>query len=105
MINGVEEAEESMTLAAGESEDVSFTAYKEDAGIYTVTVDGLSSSFTVVAPPPLPSPEVPPEVPPPAAPSEVKPQTNWPMIGGIIAGVVGGAVGGAIWYRRRRMLG
>jgi len=102
MINGVEEAEESMTLAAGESEDVSFTAYKEDAGIYTVTVDGLSSNFTVVAPSPAATPEVPSATTPPAAPPAAEPGTNWPMVGGIIAAVVG-AIVGAVFYRRRKL--
>ena len=104
-VNGVKEAERSVTVAARDSEDVSFGISKEEAGSYSVVVDGLSSSFTVAAPPPAAPPEeipVPPEAPP--AP-EVKPEINWPLVGGIMAAVVAGAVGGAIWYRRRRRLG
>jgi len=50
-IDGVKEAEERVTIAAGSSQTVSFSVIREEAGSYTVTVDGLSSSFTVVAPP------------------------------------------------------
>ena len=50
-INGVKEAEERVTIAAGSSQTVTFSVTKEEAGSYTVTVDGLSGSFTVVAPP------------------------------------------------------
>ena len=49
-INGVKEAEETVTVAAGESQDVSFSVTREEAASYAVTVDGLSGSFTVVAP-------------------------------------------------------
>ena len=83
LINGVKEAEKSITVAAGESQLVSFTVAKEKAGSYSITVDGLSGSFMVVAPPPVPPPPPPPTVPP-----EVKPPINWPLIGGIIAAVV-----------------
>jgi len=84
-INGVKEAEESVTVAAGGSQDVSFTLSKEDAGSYSVAVDGLSASFTVVAPvavAPTPPEE---EATPTLAPEE---ELNWPMIGGIIGAVV-----------------
>ncbi|MBA7654316.1 hypothetical protein ES703_62193 [subsurface metagenome] len=61
-INGVGEAEESVTAAAGGSETVGFSVTREEAGNYAVAVDDLSASFTVVAPPP-PTPEPPaPEV-------------------------------------------
>jgi len=79
-INGIKEAEKSVTVAPGKSQSVSFSVTKEQAGSYNVTVDGLSSSFTVAAPP----------APPPsaAAPPPAKPPITWPLIGGIIAGVV-----------------
>jgi hypothetical protein len=48
-INGVEEAEKSVTVAAGSIQTVSFSVTKTEAGSYSVTVDGLSGSFTVVA--------------------------------------------------------
>ena len=72
-INGVEEAEKSVTVAAGGSESVSFSVTREEAGSYTVAVDGLNSSFTVGAPAP-PAPSAPP--------------LSWTLVGGIIAGVM-----------------
>jgi len=51
-INDVKEAEESVTIAAGSSQSVSFSVAKEEAGSYRVAVDGLSGSFTVAAPAP-----------------------------------------------------
>ncbi|MBA7470174.1 hypothetical protein ES707_05452 [subsurface metagenome] len=80
-IDGVKEAEETVTVAAGESQDVSFSVTREEAGRYTVAVDGLSGSFTVVA---LVKP----------------PGINWAMIGGIIAGVI--VVGLLIFFVLRR---
>lgn len=44
--------EKSVTLTAGSSQDVSFNVTKEEAGSYSVDVNGLSGSFTVIAPPP-----------------------------------------------------
>ena len=79
LINGVKEAEKSVTVVAGESQIVSFSVTKEETGSYTVVVDGLTASFTVVAPvPPAPPPPAPPPVP------EVKPPFNWPLVGGIM---------------------
>jgi len=76
-IDGVKEAEETVTLAAGESQDVSFSATREEPGNYTVTVDGWSGSFTVLL---LVEP----------------PGINWALIGGIIGGVV--IVAGLLYY-------
>ncbi|MBA7713512.1 hypothetical protein ES703_122515 [subsurface metagenome] len=78
-IDGVKEADESVTIAAGESQDVSFSVTREDPGDYTVAVDGLSDSFTVVAPE-----------------EEAKPGVNWPAIGGGIGGAV--VVAGLLYY-------
>ena len=83
LIKGVKEAEKSVTVAAGESQLVSFIVAKEKAGSYSITVDGLSGSFMVAVPPPVPPPP-----PPPIVPPEVKPPINWPLIGGITAAVV-----------------
>jgi len=47
-INGTELATKSLTLSAGESQMVSFTVAKESTGIYTVEVDGLEGTFTVI---------------------------------------------------------
>lgn len=77
MINGVTEAEESVTIAAGASQSVSFSVTKEDAGSYSVTIDDLSGTFVVT------------EVTPPPTP------INWWLIGGIIAAVI--IIGLIIW--------
>ena len=56
-IDGVKEAEETVTIAAGESQAVSFSVTKEEAGSYSVDVSGLTGSFTVqeeVVPPVVP---------------------------------------------------
>jgi len=81
-IDGVKEAEETITIAAGDSQDVSFSVTREEAGNYTVDVDGLSGSFTVLLP-----------VEPPGV--------NWPLIGGIIGGVIVVGLGVFFWIRRR----
>jgi uncharacterized protein YfaP (DUF2135 family) len=85
-INDVKEADKSVTVAAGKSETVTFSITKEEAGTYSVEVDGLKGSFTVAAP-------LPPTLP-------VKPPINWPVVGGIIAGVI--AVGLLIFFLVRR---
>ena len=86
-INGAKEAEKSITLAPGKSQSISFSVIKAEAGSYSVTVEGLSGSFTVAAP--VPPAEAPPEKP-----------INWPLLGGIIAGVV--VVGLIIFFVVRR---
>ena len=59
MINGEKEAEESVTVAGGDTQIVTFSLVKEAMGSYFVVVDGLSSSFKVIAPAELPqSPEM-----------------------------------------------
>jgi len=98
-INGVKEAEDSVTLAPGRSQDVAFTVTKEDAGSYSVVVDGLSGSFTVVAlpPPPAPPPPAPPVAPPPP------PGVNWAIVGPIIAVAVFLAIFLPLRQRRKRL--
>ena len=49
-INGVEEETKSVTLSAGDSTNVTFSVTKGDTGTYSVTIEGLSGSFTVVLP-------------------------------------------------------
>ena len=70
-INGVKEAEKQVSLGAGSIEAVSFSVTREEAGSYSVFINGLSGSFTVLAP----------VVPPP-------PGINWLLVGGIIAAAV-----------------
>jgi len=93
-INGVKEAEESVTVAAGASKEVSFTVTKEEAGSYSVDVDGLSASFIVSEAAPPVTPVTPPPTPGPKLP------LGWPIIGGIIAAVV--VVGLLIFFLLRR---
>ncbi len=94
-IDGAKEAEETVTVAAGESQDVSFSVTREEADSYTVAVDGLSGSFTVVAPPEEEEEEEEEEVP-------TEPGFNWPLYGGIIGGVIVVGLGVFFWMRRRR---
>ena len=54
-VNDVPEASKSVTLGGGAATTVSFAVTKDVAGTYDVAVDGLTGSFTVVAPPPLPA--------------------------------------------------
>jgi len=49
-INRLKEAEKSITVEAGSSETVTFSVTRSELGRYTVDVDGLRASFTVVAP-------------------------------------------------------
>jgi hypothetical protein len=82
-VNEVKEAEKSVTVAAGSSQDVSFTAARAEVGSYSVTVDGLSGEFKVTTPAmPAPAPA------PAPTPSPAAKPLNWPLIGGIIAGVI-----------------
>ena len=124
-INGVKEAEKRVTVAAGSSQDVSFSVSKEEAGRYSVAVDGLSGSFTVVvaseeATPPAPpagseevTPPAPEEVIPPApeevippAPSAQQPpsKVNWVILGPIIGVAVFLAIFLPIRLARRRVV-
>ena len=49
-INGVEEAGSQANVDAGGTQDVSFNVTRKDAGSYSVFINGLSGSFTVVTP-------------------------------------------------------
>jgi uncharacterized protein (DUF58 family) len=49
-INGVKEAESQANVDAGGTEEVSFEVTRKDPGRYAVFINGLSGSFTVVAP-------------------------------------------------------
>jgi len=88
-IDGVVVETEAVTLAAGESKPVAFTWSEGTAGIYLVTVDDLSGSFTVTKP------------------EEPAAGPNWALIGGIIGGVVvlAAIAAGFLLWRRRSFAG
>ena len=80
-INGAEEAEKIITLAAGESQSVSFSVTKEKAGSYSVDVNGLASSFNVAAP------AAPAEEAPSAAPAPIA-WWIWVIAGVVVVGLI-----------------
>jgi len=84
-INDVVETTSEVTLDGGASESVTFTVAREKAGIYSVSIGGLSSSFTVTAP----------------AAIEDETAVNWLEIGGIIAVLV--VIGLIVLVSRRRV--
>jgi len=49
-INGTEEDTKSVTLDAGDSDNVTFNVSRGDVGTYAVTIEDLSGSFTVMLP-------------------------------------------------------
>jgi hypothetical protein len=53
-INGMIEQSQEITLAAGESKQVSFTVIKDDPGIYAIAIDALTGEFIVLTMVPLP---------------------------------------------------
>jgi len=73
MINDATEAVEIVTIAAGDSQSVSFSVTKEDTGSYSIAIDDLSGTFVVTG-----------ATPPPAPPTAV----NWWLISGIFAGCI-----------------
>jgi hypothetical protein len=92
-INDVVEETSEVTLEAGAGESVTFTVSRDEAGAYSVDIDGLSGSFTVTAP----------EEAEDASTNGAaldEPPVNWPLIGGIIAGVV--IIGLLIFFVVRR---
>ncbi|GAJ20606.1 unnamed protein product, partial [marine sediment metagenome] len=88
-IDGVLEATREVTLSAGATFLLTFTTAKDVAGSYSVDVNGLSGSFTIVARPPV----YPTKIPPPAPPAPPTKPFNWPLVGGTITGVVAVGLG------------
>ena len=87
-IDGVKEAEERVTIAAGSSQTVTFSVTKEEAGTYSVDVSGLTGSFTVKE-----------EVVPPVVPKPIA-WWVWLLVGlGVV--VIGGLLAYFLWWRRR----
>lgn len=70
-INGVNEAEQQVTLGPKEKQEITFTTSKETVGNYSAAINGESSRFKVSAP-------------------GVAPWSNWswPLVGGIAGGVL-----------------
>jgi len=101
-VNGVDGETGDITVAASGTEDVSFTVTKQEPGTCMVDVNGLESSYTVIAPPPVTMPKPAPAPPPapPEPPQESSPQTNWVVIGVIAALVV--VAGALILFLVRR---
>lgn len=95
-INEVIEGVREITLAGG-SETVTFTTAKDEAGSYSVAINGLTGSFTVR---PEPIPPAPPA--PPVAPPTPSPGVKWTILGPIIAVVVFLSIFLPIRQRRRR---
>ena len=122
LVDGVKEAEESVTIAGGATEIVKFTLSKEEPGDYSVVVAGLGGIFTVMeqAPPEMPeeTPEVSitlteslpfqvepmaPSAPAPVPSSEQEPTSSlnlWLVIA-IAAGAIGTGLLTLFFIRRR----
>jgi len=49
-VNDIKEADKTVSIAPSESQTVNFTVVREDAGVYGVSINGLTGSFTVVPP-------------------------------------------------------
>jgi hypothetical protein len=97
-VNGIREDSKTVSLAAGESTEISFKTSRDKAGTYNIECDGIPGSFVVreVIPPPVVTPA-------PVTPVPVEePQVNWWIWGGVIAAViVVGSIIGFLVYRRR----
>jgi predicted GH43/DUF377 family glycosyl hydrolase len=116
--NAVVESKD-VTLAGGASQSVTFTPTGTAAGTYTVSIDSLSGTFKVTAPPapapptpapptpapPAPAPPTPaPPAPPSAPPTAPTPAAGFPWWAWVVIGVVVVVVVYVIWMvvRRRR---
>ena len=103
-INGVKEATQEVSIAAGDTIKADFKLSREEPDNYAVKVDGIEGSFAVVVPtpllPPSPSPEPAPakpapsasppssqlpSAPSPAPPPESESGMNWILIGVLAA--------------------
>jgi len=98
-IDGVVEASEEVSVAAGASQEVIFTVAKDVAKTYSVDVHGLSGTFVVreeASAPPVPP--APPASPSPTAPAKA---INWPVLWGVIGGMTAVGVTTFVLARRR----
>jgi parallel beta-helix repeat protein len=71
MINGVAEAIDTVNIAAGSSQSISFNVTKAQAGSYSVSVGGLSGSFVVATGTPSAEPIPPATTPAPTSPGPI----------------------------------
>ncbi len=106
-VNGVVEATAYIPLYAGSSTRVSFTSTKDEPGIYSVNISGLTGTFEVkgapiTQPPEDTIPTTPPETsqPPTSPPGQTSPL----ILGGIITGVASSIAIPLILRRRRKNL-
>ncbi|MFC1995622.1 IPT/TIG domain-containing protein, partial [Chloroflexota bacterium] len=97
-INDIIEDEKRVTVSAGGSKLVSFSISRQEAGSYSVTVDGLDSGFTVKAP----KPSLPPAPPVDSTPTVEEGGINWYIIGLVLGVVILLAILIPIWIGRRR---
>jgi uncharacterized membrane protein len=96
-INEMVEGTQEIDLGGG-SETVPFTAFKYEAGTYSVDVNGLHGSFIVKEAPPVVKEE--PQSQPPAPPTGVK----WTVLGPILAVIIFLAIFLPVRVRRIRAL-
>lgn len=91
-INGAVEKTQTVEVAAGQSQTVNFTASKKDAGKYTVNVNDLSSTFSVVKA--KPAEETPSDIVPPVDElmEDISNNTTFEWIRGVLELVGVGAV-------------
>jgi len=73
-MNGVVKATKELTLDAGASESAAFTVPSEEAGNYSILIEGVNGSFTVTAPQ--------------GVLPEAESSARWFVIGGVVAGVL-----------------
>jgi hypothetical protein len=97
-IDGITEGAEIVTVGPGSTEVVHFLVTRRNAGSYSVSVDGLSDSFTVVEEEVPIAPAIPPE-----APAEVpEPEANYTgWIWVIVIIVLASMIGVFLWLNRR----
>lgn len=97
-------ASEEVSLAAGDSQTVTFTTAKDVTGSHSVDVNGLSGSFTVKEEAPAPPAPAAPAPAAPAPPAPTPPSAiNWAVLGPIVGVAVFLAIFLPIRLRRRRV--
>ncbi|MFC1913603.1 hypothetical protein ACFLX7_05390, partial [Chloroflexota bacterium] len=98
-VDGLVEETKEVTIAAGDSELISFNVVKNTAGTYSLEIAGFTGFFTVKGEPEPPT--VTPPTPPPAVIPPQAPPVDWTIIGGIIAAI---ALAGAVLLYALRIM-